>query len=271
MLLKNKKCPNCGGYYDPTLKKCPDCYKDNELYLNRQVSDKIIFLNPIAQIGLFLIGFAWAGMLLAEYFFAIFISLSSGSEVFKKTILLLLTYSSMLGGLLIVVLTTRRNEFFSKYKRGLDYIYGVVYAITIIIASLMLGSLISIFHTPADNNNQQAAVEIVKNYPIIAFFILGFLGPICEELTYRVGLYSFFRRINKYLAFGITMIVFALIHFDFDAIGTPDIIEELWSLPSYLIAGLILTIAYEHRGPACSMTAHILYNIFAFTMMLVQR
>ena len=67
------------------------------------------------------------------------------------------------------------------------------------------------------------------------------------------------------------MVVFAFIHFDFEAIGTPEIVEELWSLPSYLVSGLILTIAYEHRGPACSMTAHVLYNLFAFALMFVPR
>ena len=164
-----------------------------------------------------------------------------------------------------------KEEFLSKYKRGLDYIYDVFYAMTIVFASMMLSSLINIFHTPVDNNNQNAALEVVQNYPIIAFFLISFLGPICEEMTYRVGLFSFFRRINKYVAFIITIIVFALIHFDFDAIGTSNIVNELWALPSYIVSGFILTLAYEHRGPACSMTAHILYNTFAFIMMLIPR
>jgi membrane protease YdiL (CAAX protease family) len=222
-------------------------------------------MHPIAQIGMFIAGFALAGMLVAELFLSIFVALFPVDDTLKQTLLLLFTYLCMLGGLAAIVLSTRRNIFFSKYKRGLDYIYGIGYALTIVIVSMIVGAIISIFHTPADNNNQAAAVAVAKNYPIIAFFLLGFLGPICEELTYRVGLYSFFRRINKYLAFGVTIVVFALIHFDFRA---SDIINELWSLPSYLISGFILTLAYEHRGPACSMTAHVLYNIFAFLIML---
>ena len=266
MLFRNKKCPNCETYYEPTLEKCPGCHKTNELYLNREITNKIVFMHPIAQIGMFLAGFALAGMLVGELIISNFVVLIPGDDVLKQTLLLLFTYLSMLGGLAAIVLTTRRKHFFSKYKRGLDYVYGIGYAITIVLVSMIIGAIITIFHTPADNNNQAAAVAVAKNYPIIAFFLLGFLGPICEELTYRVGLYSFFRRINKYLAFGVTIVVFALIHFDF---GAEDIINELWSLPSYLISGFILTLAYEHRGPACSMTAHVLYNIFAFLMMLV--
>ena len=266
MLFRNKKCPNCETYYEPTLEKCPGCHKTNELYLNREITNKIVFMHPIAQIGMFLAGFALAGMLVSELIISNFVVLIPGDDVLKQTLLLLFTYLSMLGGLAAIVLTTRRKHFFDKYKRGLDYVYGIGYAITIVLVSMIIGAIITIFHTPADNNNQAAAVAVAKNYPIIAFFLLGFLGPICEELTYRVGLYSFFRRINKYLAFGVTIVVFALIHFDF---GAEDIINELWSLPSYLISGFILTLAYEHRGPACSMTAHVLYNIFAFLMMLV--
>ena len=175
MLIKDKKCSNCDTYYDPTLRKCPHCYKSNELYLDRKVSDKIVFFHPFAQIGLFLAGFAYVGMILAELFFSFFVVLLDGSDIFKKTLLLLLTYSMMLGGLAIIVLTTRKNEFFSKYKRPLDYIYGLVYTITIVMASMMVGSLISIFHTAAENNNQQAALDIAHNYPLIAFFILGLL------------------------------------------------------------------------------------------------
>lgn len=265
MLLRNQKCPNCGAYHDPTLEKCPGCHKTNELYLNRSINNKIVFMHPIAQICMFLAGFALVGMLVAELIVAQFVSFLSDDSL-KQVLLLLFTYLLMLGGLAALVLTTRRKTFFSKYKRGLDYVYGVGYAISIVIASMIVGAIISIFYTPVDNNNQAAAVEVAKNYPIIAFFLLGFIGPICEELTYRVGLYSFFRRINKYLAFAVTIIVFALIHFDFFA---TDIVNELWSLPSYLVSGFILTLAYEHRGPACSMTAHVLYNIFAFLMMLI--
>ena len=265
MLLKNKKCPNCETYYDPTLEKCPGCHKHNELYLNRELNDKIAYMHPIAQIGLFLAGFSLVGMLIAELICALFIRQIADDGI-KRVLLLLSTYLLMFAGLSTIVLTTRRKHFFKKYRNGLDYVYGIGYAITVILAASAVGALLSLFHTAADNNNQTAAIEIAKSYPLLAFFVIGFLGPICEELTYRVGLYSFFRRINKYLAFAITILVFALIHFDFMA---DDIINELWALPSYIISGFVLTLAYEHRGPACSMTAHVVYNIIAFCLMLI--
>ena len=265
MLLKHKKCPNCGAYYDPTLEKCPECHKHNELYLNRQINDKIAFMHPAAQAGLFLGGFSFAGMLILELLVTIILANLIKDKTALECIVISCTYILMIGGLAFIVLLTRRGHFFNKYKRQIDYIYGFAYAITLILAGSLVANFISLFHEVTNNVNQSTAVIFAKNYPLLAFFILGLVGPICEELTYRVGLYSFLRRINKYLAFGITTIVFALIHFDFTA---SDIVNELWSLPSYIVAGVILTLAYEHRGPACSMTAHVIYNIFAFLIML---
>ena len=266
MLLKRKKCPNCGAYYDPTLEKCPACHKHNELYLNREITDKIAFMHPIAQIGLFLGGFSFAGMLIIQIILALALRNVITDKTALDATLISCTYILMMGGLFFIIFFTRKQHFFSKYKRKIDYIYGFAYAITLILVGSLVANITSLFYQVTDNANQSTAVVFSKNYPILAFFVIGILGPLCEELTYRVGLYSFLRRINKYLAIIVTTIVFAFIHFDFDA---SDMLNELWAIPSYIAAGAILTIAYEHRGPACSMTAHVCYNIFAFLMILV--
>ena len=218
---------------------------------------------------MFIIGFAYAGMLFTEFFYAFFIRMIDSSDAqFKSTLLLTLAYVTMLIALLAVPLLSRRKLFLSKFNNGIDYIYGLAFAITLMAAGVLINALTSIWHTPADNINQQGVESIAKSYPLIGIFIMGIVGPICEELTYRVGLYSFLRRINKYLALILTMVIFAMIHFTFEA---ENIVEELWSLPSYLVSGLILTLAYELRGPACSITAHACYNLIAIIMIMVAR
>ena len=269
MLFKDIKCPNCSAYHDPTLQKCPECHNSNELFKLNRVPKRAVFLHPVCQIAMFIIGFAYAGMLFTEYFYAIFIrSMDTENILFKSALLLTLTYVTMFFALLAVPLLSRRKLFLSKFNNGIDYIYGLAFAITLLAAGALVSAIVSIWHTPADNVNQTDVVSIAKSYPLIAIFIMGFIGPICEELTYRVGLYSFLRRINKYLALVVTAVVFALIHFTFDA---DDIIEELWSFPSYLVSGVLLTLAYEQRGPACSITAHVCYNLIAILMTMVAR
>ena len=269
MLFKSIKCPNCDTYHDPTLQKCPSCHKDNELFRINRLPKRVLFLHPYAQIGLFLVGFAYVGMRLAELLFSVFLSsIPSDNKLFQTTLTLMLTYSTMFIALGAIVLLTRKKELNSKFTSGTDYIYGVAYAVTLVCVGTIISALISLIYRAGDNVNQTTAIDIAKNYPIPAFFLFAFLGPICEELTYRVGLYSFFRRINKYLAFAVTAIIFAFIHFNFDA---ENMLDELWSIPMYIVSGFVLTLAYEHRGPACSMTAHVLYNMFAFVLILTQK
>ena len=264
MLLNNKKCPNCASYYDPTLNECPNCHKTNELYEQRRIPDSIMFFHPAAQIGLFLAGFSYAGMLISEIIAAVCMS-GIADKGLGNTLTMLFTYLMMLGALLTIAFTSRRKTFIKKFTRPLDYLYGLLYAIGIVISGLLIGIIVSFFYNET-NSNQEIVESMIGNYPIFAIILICFLGPVCEELTYRVGLYSFLRRINKVLAIVVSTIVFAMIHYDFTA---ANYIAELWSLPSYLACGLILSLAYEHRGPACSIAAHMTYNAIALIIVII--
>lgn len=268
MLLFNKKCSNCQCYYDETLKECPDCHKSNELYASRDIPESIVFFHPFAQIGLFLCGFAYVGMLLCEVIFTVFFS-GIANETLRDCLILFFTYLLMLGGLLAITLTAkaRRKDFLKSFTRPLDYAWGAAFTGFMLIASLVIGMIVSIFYSGGPNANQEDAIKYVTNYPILMFFVTVFFGPICEELTYRVGLYTFLRRINKILAICVTAIVFAFIHFHF---GAKDIAGELWSIPTYLACGALLSIAYEYHGPACSITAHMAFNLIAFLAIVVK-
>ena len=257
MLFKKTKCPNCETYHDPTLYECPTCHNKNELFSLNRLPKRVVFLHPIAQVAMFLAGFSMAGMLLIEIFYGLIFSNFTWSDELKNIAILATTYVTMLVCLLSIPLATRRKLFFSKFTNGFDYLFGLLYAIGIVLSGIIIGLIMLLVPDTGTNANQEAAESIIKNYPIIAVVVLCIIGPICEELTYRVGLYSFLRRINKYLAFSLTTVIFALIHFDFSA---ENMLNELCALPSYLACGFLLTMAYEHRGPACSILAHIAYN-----------
>ena len=265
MLLNNKKCPNCECYYDPTLFECPECHKDNELRSRHGYFDNITSLSPISQIAIFLIGFAYAGMLISELIFGVIFT-TIDDLLYRKTLIVFFVYLSMLVGIAAITLTTRRKLFLSNYKRPIDYAFGAAYTGAILVSSMIVSAIINVFHPSGINDNQNAAIEIINNYPIFAFFIICLMGPICEEMTYRVGLFAFLKRINVVLAFVLSSLVFAFIHFN---PLSGDIISELWALPNYLVPGAILAFAYYHRGPACSMTAHILYNLMSFLLTLL--
>ena len=267
MLFKKRKCEYCRSEYDPALHNCPTCNRFNQDFVRNKVSRNVFYFHPIIQIALFIIGFRFGGMLASQYIFA-FLMYELPRNDFTNVQFELLVYTSMLAGLLIAIFLTRRKLFFSRFKRPMDYLYGIGYAITVLAAGTFISALLSSIHPVGNNANQEGIINLTTAYPFLMFIIVCLIGPVCEELTYRVGLYSFLRRINKYLAFAVTVIVFALIHFDFAAQGD-DLINELWALPTYLVSGFVLTLAYEHRGPACSIIAHALYNSIAFVLTLV--
>ena len=267
MLLFDKKCPNCDTYHDPTLEQCPNCHKTNELYAQRDIYDKMVFLHPLAQAGLFLGGFAYVGLLFCQFFWSIFFG-GIANEVLRTTLLLFFSYLMAVGGLLSINLVTRRKTFLSKFARPMDYLYGLAFAGLIVIASVIVGMIVSLFHTETINGNQSTFVDIVDNYPIFAAIIVILLGPITEELTYRVGLYSFLRRYHFVLAIIVTSLIFGFIHFDFEA---NDLVNECWALPSYIVTGAILCLAYELRGPACAITAHMVFNLIAFLEIVMDK
>lgn len=121
----------------------------------------------------------------------------------------------------------------------------------------------------SSNNNQQSLNSIASFvFPFILMTVV--MGPICEELCYRVGLCSLIARGNKLIALIITTLVFGFLHFDWSSIllaingQTGSLINELWNIPSYLFAGLGLGYAYMRYGCfSASISGHMANNLIA--------
>ena len=120
----------------------------------------------------------------------------------------------------------------------------------------------------AGNENEEGLRSFIVIYPWMSLFILGFVGPICEELTYRVGLFGLLKR-WKWLAYIVSALVFAFMHFSFDAEGDAMIVE-LINLPMYIFSGVMFALAYDKFGLSASLTAHIVNNVFAVSMTLIE-
>jgi membrane protease YdiL (CAAX protease family) len=133
----------------------------------------------------------------------------------------------------------------------------------LVIASALYSRLISFV---GSNDNQNAAVNLIANYPLFGILIIAFVGPICEEFTYRLGLFSFLSRIGRRKAYIISSLIFALMHFNF---ANPDILVEILNLPPYIISGLILTYTYEKYGFEAAITTHIFNNLFSTISIII--
>ena len=224
-------------------------------------------LGPITKhIAFFLIG--WIGLSLVATIVFIFVELIVGpepSEIAKIGANVATNFFAYLitGAILIVVrigdvLKGVLAQFKNKHALidGIAYgflVMGATAAVTVVVDALRGGA--------GDINSNESTIRLMTSaYPIPLFFMTAIFAPIVEEYTYRLGLFNVLSRKNRWLAYGVSALVFGLIHVNFEATGE-ELINELWNLPSYVVSGLILCRAYEkHKCISTSIIAHAINN-----------
>ncbi|MCQ2793365.1 MAG: CPBP family intramembrane metalloprotease [Bacilli bacterium] len=271
-MFKQTECPYCKNKFDDAYDECPYCHSQITKRTN-----KVSFIPFFKQIIIFaigLFGFQLLGLIigfLVGGISSLIITNSYQYEEFLKSLhynalINFIAYAITFVGL---VLTLWKDNFtlLKTFKHWTIPVSAIIAFVSIFIFNLIYGIILkSCGVIIKDNQNETMLTDIVKSYPILSILIFGLVGPICEEITYRVGLYSFLRRINKYLAYGITILVFAFIHFDF---LSSDIVNEFLNLPYYLFAAFVFCFLYEKFGFASSVSTHIANNIFSIISTIV--
>lgn len=258
MLFKKQNCENCNKEYDVALDRCPFCGGTNNSNRYKHVSKKVIWMDWGFQLGHFLIGIA--GLEFFSFTVASIIDLIAPSI---DGVLFMTLANSIAYGLLFLlqIVFTLPNKNWKKILNSLKniegYLFGILFGFALLLSSIVWGYIAQSIHTVSINNNETAVRTMVSEFPVLSIFILCIVGPICEEITYRVGLFGLTSRINRVLAYAVTSLIFGFIHFDFQA---SDMINELLMIPDYIIAGVILGVAYDFFGLSCSTTAHIINN-----------
>ena len=232
-------------------------------------------LPPLKQITIFFCG--WLGFRLFAYFLELLIIIFGGSN--SKEILsslntsMLINSSAYLVLLVAIVLICNVDilKILRSFKRLPPYLMGIVCLITIYAFNFVYGLFLSILPLETGDNANEATLGLLSQaYPIASYLIFGIIGPICEEFTYRVGLFSYFRRKSKAVAYIVTAIVFSLIHFNFSLNGAV-LLNEVLNLPFYIFAALAFSFVFDKFGLAGSLTAHILNNILSLSLISVIR
>ena len=268
-------CPKCGKRYDPLSSSCPKCNEKNEEADPRARSfAPLLTLGAYREIVLFLIGFVGL-FLLAQVIGIITLSAESfryvqmgltGDELkaalteFSSSVrftLLIndLTYTLIFAAMLLFL--WKDNRRLLKSFANLKILFGFVVGFAMIILS-GIWSNIAIKLGASTNINQGAVEETIKASPLLAVLVTGLIAPFVEELTYRVGAFTFLKRINTVLAYVVVGALFGLIH-----IKDYGSLNEWLSYPSYLIAGLCLCFAYDKFGFGGSFLAHAMNNLLA--------
>lgn len=277
MFNKNIRCTKCGRYYDTCLNACPECLTKNPSDRIKNIPSNILMLDVMKQLLLFLIG------LIGLQFISTFWSTIYVEEIANILSLEPINILSNLGQYPIISFSVNKATYISlliiltllliplyrlvaqhlgKWK---NYLKGIAFGFLLIVLNIALSIIVSSLNYGV-SDNQKSLIEIISVNPITSLVILAIVGPICEELTYRLGLFSFLYRTGKrWVPYAVSTLIFALIHFNF---ASKDIVGELINLPSYIMAGIVLNMAYEKGGLPSSMVAHIMNNMLSISMII---
>ncbi len=267
-------------------RKCPHCHADAPRASKTKRFERYSHYPWYLQLVMFLVGFLGLDLIrtfVVKIAQSIYINRNPGASredmiaFFGNGSVLMLLVGIVYGilflclGALVAIKIKENGKSFRSPRVFLGFAFlgaAMAWQITWGVISQMIGKAIGI--TPSANANQSDIVLMTEAVPWAAVLIFVFVGPICEEITYRVGLFGFTSRLGKAIGYVLTAIVFGLIHFNFDsfATGGADLANELLALPSYIGGGALLCLAYDFGGFGASLIAHTGVNLVSIISIL---
>lgn len=180
--------------------------------------------------------------------------------------------------ILIAIINVDFKHLFISFKDKWPLPAALIGLAVILTFNRLYSTTINFFYKMTNNENENSLDSIIVVYPFISLVVFGLIGPIVEEITYRVGLFDTIKKgtRSRLIAYIVSMLVFALIHFSFDSIikyintGNPkQFINELLNLPLYLSAAFVFTFLYDKGGIAASLYCHIFNNILSIGLTII--
>ena len=303
--MKEKvKCKKCGLLIDNDLETCPYCgyplkeendNKENIINSNENatINDTKVETKPVVDhnpfhfesreyklnyskmVSLFLVGFiglqavSFIIQLILKNTNIYFLSTERGSGIINFSIYL------MLFGTFLLIINKDILPLINEFKTKKTWLIGVTYGIMLIVISQavaytfrLIGIAFNVNQT--SNSNETGIDSIVNLFPFASILIFGIIGPFCEELTYRCGLFSLVKKKNRVLAYALVCLIFGLIHFDFNfGSANYNLANELLNIPSYITAGMLLSYFYEKEGLGASTIAHCVNNLVSIILSII--
>lgn len=229
---------------------------------NLKIWKQILFF-VIGLIGLSLLGFVISLIvqlasrrgIASDYDYQVFITSTTADMIVNGSTYLIIAV------IFLILMKDDTNEFFKSFKDWKPYVAAAIGFSAILTFNLFYNIILTATGAVVtDNANEASLNSIITDFPFLSILIFGLIGPVVEELTYRVGLFSLLKRVHISLAYIATIIVFTFIHFDF---GTNNIANELLNVPFYMFAAATFCFLYHKFGLASSACAHVTNNLLS--------
>ena len=230
---------------------------------------KAIKLALWKQLVLFLVG--WIGFQILAYTLVVALSAMPNDSVYVKSMLINSLSYLILAGALFGILNIDTVKLAKSFAGWKPYVAAIICVCSIFAFNALWSSIVSLVDMPVTDNVNQSSLESMEEvFPFASIMIFGIVGPICEELTYRVGLFSLCKRRSTELAYFVTIIVFAFIHFNVTT-KPLSLLNEILNLPYYMFAAAAFSFVYHRYGFASSVSAHITNNLISLIIPMLNK
>lgn len=178
-------------------------------------------------------------------------------------------YIILFAALIPISLKKIKNDWFISRNNTAGTARYIVIGIIVMYGASFIASLISIMLSSQTSTNQDSINSIINHSKLfywIMFPIIGFIGPICEELVFRHSIFKLIK--NDTISLIVSSILFCLIHMDGQAGGVIDFIAVAIN---YLASGLALgfTYIYSKRNITITIFIHVLNNVVSLLMLSI--
>ena len=162
------------------------------------------FLSQRKHLFLFLAGWLGFIMIASVLQFIALTILGDMNAVLRDDVSIAINCTAY-GSLLIILFSifgfTNLKKLTEKFVFLKTYIAAFICLGSVIVFEIVYTHFIEMIGAPiADNANQSELESLMRAYPALCIIFFAIIGPICEELTYRVGLFSFCQRKSKIFA-----------------------------------------------------------------------
>jgi membrane protease YdiL (CAAX protease family) len=284
-LFHKEYCSKCGQAFDPARRTCPKCGQASAYAGKTRTWQESIPLGPGKEIACFLMG--WAGFQVIATMMQLFVisifksslvtagfsteAISANLDSFTASGAYMASVFFpaylILFCVLLSVLSKDLPRLSAAFKSPKTYL-GIACGVGIILLVSLYGLATASLKTAtnANESNIETTVTASPSYAVLSIFIFGLVGPFCEEVTYRLGLFNFLKRWSLVAAYILSALIFAFIHFDWTNAGSA---VEWLSFPAYLLSGLAFALTYEYFGFGASFLAHATNNLVDLVMIII--
>ena len=159
-------------------------------------------------------------------------------------------------------LTGRGWRLFGDLLMGYLFYFGLSYLVSLVMSALVVSAGLDYF-----NLNEEAVEAAVRMTPWMMILVACVLAPLAEELLCRGLIFCGLYRRSRLWAYGLSMLMFSLLHVYAAAPHQPLSVTGL-NLIIYLPAGYALARTYERTGTIWSSI--LLHSFINMISLLVQ-